>query len=178
MEDYDQKLPHHDPEEGFDDTEPEARPIWAFTIGSVLVLVLVIWSLGQYFEKVWNDAVYEKVLAPPSEQLRDVRSRDEWALTHYQYQEPTRKQVRIPVDRAEVLFLQESAAGKTFYPAKPTLPKKEEPDVAAPGAAGAPGGTPSITDAAAAKFPANGPASATDKAAAKAEATADKKKKK
>jgi hypothetical protein len=181
MEDYDQPLPHHDPQEGFDRTEPEAKPIWAFAVGSVLVLVLVIWSLQQYFEKVWSDAVYEKVLAPPSEQLHDVRSRDQWALTHYQYQEPTKKQVRIPLDRAEELFLKESAEGKTFYPAKPTLPKKEEPDAgaaAAPGAAGTPGAGLSITDAAAAKFPANGPAPQPIKDAAKKDASKNLKKKK
>ena len=159
MHEYDHKLPHHSPEEGFDDTEPEAAPIWAFTVGSVLVLVLVIWSLQQYFEKVWNDAVYERVLAPTSVQLQDVRNRDEWALTHYQYQEPTKKQVRIPIDRAEELFLKESAAGKTFYPAKPTLPKPETPDAAAPGAAApgaatpgaAPGAAPAAAPKAAAK---------------------------
>jgi hypothetical protein len=39
--------------------------------------------------------------------------------------------VRIPVDRAMDLMLQDAAAGKTFYPAKATVPKKEEP-VAAP----------------------------------------------
>ena len=168
MDVYDHKPAHHEPNEGFDPAEPEAKPIWAFTIGSVLVLVLVIWSLQQYFEKVWNDAVYEKVLAPPSEQLQDVRNRDDWALTHYQYQEPTKKQVRIPVDRAEELFLKEAAEGKTFYPAKPTVPKKEEPDTT--------GGAspPSITDTSAAAFPANGPASANEKA----KAAVDRKQKK
>jgi hypothetical protein len=161
------KIGHHDASEGFDHTEPQAPKIWAVTVGSVLVLVLVIWSLQQYFEKVWNDAVYEKVLAPPSVQLQDVRDRDEWALTHYQYQEPTKKQVRIPVDRAEELFLKEAAEGKTFYPGKPTVPKKEEPDTA-----GAP--PTSIADAAAAAFPANGPA----QQPVKAEAAAERKQKK
>jgi hypothetical protein len=160
---HEQKIGHHDPSEGFDPTEPQAPKIWAFTVGSVLVLVVVIWSLQQYFEKVWNDAVFEKVLAPPSEQLQDVRNRDEWALTHYQYQEPTKKQVRIPVERAQELFLKEAAEGKTFYPAKPTLPKKEEPDAGASGAAPAAGG-----DAAA-------PAPATKAPAAKAPAAKKKK---
>jgi hypothetical protein len=168
MHEQEHKIGHHDPSEGFDPTEPRAPQIWAFTVGSVLVLVLVIWSLQQYFEKMWTDAVYEKVLAPPSEQLQDVRDRDEWALTHYQYQEPTKKQVRIPVDRAEELFLKEAAEGKTFYPAKPTVPKKEEPD-ATGGASPA-----SITDQAAAAFPANGPATSNDKA----KAAVDRKQKK
>jgi hypothetical protein len=54
-------------------------------------------------------------------------------------------QVRIPVDQAMDLVLQDAAAGKTFYPAKATLPKKEEPVLAvpAPGPAGAaPAATP------------------------------------
>jgi hypothetical protein len=172
MQDYDKKIKHHDASEGFDDSEPAAVPIWAFTVGSVVILVVVIWALQQYFEKVWNDAVYQKILAPPSEQLRDVRMRDEWALTHYAYQEPTKKQIRIPIERAEELVLQDAAAGKTFYPAKATLPKKEEPDAGAAGAPGAPAGT-SIIDAAVTKFPGNGPATSNEKATA-----ADERKKK
>jgi hypothetical protein len=127
-----------DPTEGFDRTEPSSGPIWAFTIASVLVLVVVIWALQQYFDKVWNEAVYEKVLAPPSEELKTVRGRDDWDLSHSMYLDKKSGQVRIPLDRAQDLFLKEVAAGKPFYPGKPTLPKKEEPDTnaaAAPGAA-------------------------------------------
>jgi hypothetical protein len=142
MHEHEHIRPHHDASEGFDPTEPTAPQIWGFAIGSVVILVVVILALQQYFEKVWDDAVHEKVLAAPSEQLQEVRNRDEWALTHYQYQEPTKKQVRIPLERAEELFLKESAEGKTFYPAKPTAPKKEEPDVPAPGAAPAAGAGP------------------------------------
>ena len=38
-----------------------------------------------YFEKIWKEAVYEKVLALPSEQLQDLRNREDWNLTHYMY---------------------------------------------------------------------------------------------
>jgi hypothetical protein len=44
--------------------------------------------------------------------------------------------VRIPLDRAMDLFSQEAANGKVFYPAKATVPKKEEPTPAAPAAGG------------------------------------------
>ncbi len=117
---------HHDASEGFDHSEPAAPQIWAFTIGSVITLVLVIFALQQYFEKTWNDAVYEKVLAAPSQELQDLRNRDDWALTHYSYQDKSKGQVRIPLERAQELVLQDAAQGKTFYPAKPTLPKSEE----------------------------------------------------
>jgi hypothetical protein len=136
-------ITHHDPGEGFDHGEPNVKSIWAFTVVSIVVLVLVIVALQQYFVKIWSDAVTEKVLTAPNEQLQMVRGRDDWDLTHFMYLDKKSGQVRIPVDRATDLFLQEVNAGKPFYPGKPTVPKKEEPLAAptpAPGAAaGAPG---------------------------------------
>jgi hypothetical protein len=128
-----------DPREGFDRAEPSARAILLFAIGSLGLLVLTILAIQQYFDHIWSEAVYEKVLAPPSEQLKEVRGRDDWNLTHYLYMDKASGQVRIPVDRAMELVLQDAAAGKTFYPAKATAPKKEEPAIAAsaPGAASA-----------------------------------------
>ncbi len=123
---------HHEPSEGFDYTEPQAPKIWAFTIGSVIILVVVIVALQQYFDKIWNDAVYEKVLAAPSQELQDQRNRDDWALTHYRYEDKSKGQVRIPLDRAQELFLKEAAEGKTFYPAKPTLPKNDADEKSPP----------------------------------------------
>jgi hypothetical protein len=128
-----------DPREGFDRAEPSVGAIFGFAIGSVILLVITIFAIQQYFEHIWNQAVYEKVLAPPSEQLRELRGRDDWNLTHYLYMDKASGQVRIPVDQAMDLLLKDAAAGKTFYPAKATVPKKEEPAAPVPGAPGAPG---------------------------------------
>ena len=126
MSEHDLVRAHHDPSEGFDHSEPATGQIWAFTIGSVVILVVVIIALQQYFDKIWNDAVSQKVLEAPSQQLQDLRNRDDWALTHYGYVDKSKGQVRIPLERAQELFLQDAAAGKTFYPAKPTAPKPED----------------------------------------------------
>jgi len=128
---YEHPIGHHNPSEGFDRSEPRTGAIWGFTIGSVLALALVIGALQQYFEKIWNDAVYEKILSPPSQELQTVRARDDWDLTHYMYLHKETGQVRIPLERAQELFMKEVAAGKPFYPGKPTVPKKEEPDTSA-----------------------------------------------
>jgi hypothetical protein len=138
-----------DPREGFDRDEPSAGAIASFAIGSLVLLVMTILAIQQYFDHIWSQAVYEKVLAPPSEQLKEVRGRDDWNLTHYLYMDKASGQVRIPVDRAMELVLQDAAAGKTFYPAKATMPKKEEPAAAAP-APGAAGMPPAATPPAAA----------------------------
>jgi hypothetical protein len=127
-----------DPREGFDRAEPSAGAIATFAVGSLILLVLTILAIQQYFDHIWNEAVYEKVLAPPSGLLREVRGRDDWNLTHYMYMDKASGQVRIPVDRAMDLLLQDAAAGKTFYPAKEYVPKKEEPALPAAGAAATP----------------------------------------
>ena len=128
---------HHEPSEGFDRTEPKTGTIWFFAIGSVIVLIVVIGALQQYFDKIWNEAVYQKVLVPSSPELKTVRARDDWDLTHYMYLNKETGQVRIPVEQAQELFMKEVVAGKPFYPGKPTVPKKEEPDASASAAAGA-----------------------------------------
>ncbi len=130
-------LRHANPEEGFDRTEPNAGSIWGFTIGSIVVLAVVIGALSGYFFKIWSEAEQQKILTAPDPQLDMVRGRDQWDLTHYMYLDKKTGQVRIPVDEARKLFLAETEAGKPFYPGKATVPKKEEPAAAAPGAPGA-----------------------------------------
>jgi hypothetical protein len=126
MSELESRIQHHDPSEGFDRTEPASKAIWAFTIGSVVVLIITIGALEQYFEKIWNDAVQEKILSAPSTELETVRHRDDWDLTHYMYLNKESGQVRIPLERAQDLFMKEVAAGKPFYPGKASAPKKED----------------------------------------------------
>ncbi len=92
----DQEIRHADAREGFDDTEPRAGAIAAFAIGSVALLILTIVALEVYFNHIWEEAVYEKVLAPPSEQLNALHSREDWFLTHYSYADKKNGVVRIP----------------------------------------------------------------------------------
>ena len=103
---YDHPIAHHDPEEGFDSTEPNTPAIWLFTIVSVLGLILVIVAVQGYFEQIWKEAVYERVLSVPSEQLREVHNRDAWNLTHYMYGDldKSTNRVRIPIDKAMQAF--------------------------------------------------------------------------
>jgi hypothetical protein len=132
----DEHIRHADSREGYDHSEPRAGAIAAFAIGSVILLIITIGALEVYFNHIWEEAVYEKVLAPPSEQLKELHFREDWFLTHYSYADKKNGVVRIPLDRAMELFSQEAAQGKLFYPAKNVLPKKD--DAAAPTPAPAP----------------------------------------
>lgn len=155
---YEHEIEKHSPEEGFDPTEPAAPSIWAFTIGSLVLLVVVILAVQAYFQGVWNQAVYEKVLAVPGQEVGDLHALENWRLTHYEYTDPSKTSVRIPLEEARKAFLADAQAGKTFYPAKPTEPKPETVDqpAAAPGAApaAAPGQAPTPGQAPAAAQPA------------------------
>jgi hypothetical protein len=124
---YDQPLPHHDPSEGFDGTEPDSKSITGFVIASVITLVVVILALQFYFNGVWNAMVSERVLSVPGGELATQRQLEEWRFTHYEYTDKSKSTVRIPLDRARQLYLEDAKAGKTFYPAKPTEPKPETP---------------------------------------------------
>lgn len=173
-EDYDHPIEHHDPSEGFDRSEPNTPAIWLFTVVSVLGLVLVIAAVQGYFEQIWKEAVYDRVLSVPSEQLQDVRNRDAWNLTHYMYGnlDKSTNRVRIPIDKAMQAFAAEAAAGKLFYPAKATAIKVEEPAAGAAPAAGAPAAAPGAGSASGAA-PVNGAPAAM--AAPAATPTANKK---
>ncbi len=128
-EEYDHPIPKHDPKEGFDRGDPAVAKIFIFTAVSLAVLVLVIVSIQVYFEDLYQKAVYEKILSVPSEQLQDVRNRDAWNLSHYMYGDLNKNsgRVRIPLDKAMELNLQDAQAGKVFYPAKPSPVKPVDP---------------------------------------------------
>ncbi len=119
----------HDPKEGFDRSDPAVAKIFLFTSISLVVLALMIFAIQQYFEDIYAKAVYEKILSAPSEQLQDLRNRTAWNLSHYMYgdHDPKSGRVRIPLDKAMELNLQDAQAGKTFYPAKPAAVKPYSP---------------------------------------------------
>ncbi len=125
---YEHPIEHHDPKEGFDPGEPEVGAIFMFTGGSVVLLILVIVAIAMWFNQDYQEAVYQKILAPPSGQLLDLRARDAWNMSHYMYGDLKKdsNRVRIPVDAAMDDFVKEAGAGKLFYPAKATAPKKDD----------------------------------------------------
>jgi hypothetical protein len=152
-EEYDHPIAHHDPDEGFDATEPNTPAIWLFTVVSIIGLILVIVAVQGYFDQIYKEAVYQRVLTAPSELLQDVRNRDAWNMTHYMWGnlDKSSNRVRMPIDKAMQTFAAEAAAGKLFYPAKDTPIKKDEPGAATTPAGATPGAATPATPAEPAK---------------------------
>ena len=93
----------------------------------LVLLVVVIFALQNYFVAELGSAVETRVLSARPVEVRDLRALEAWRLSHYEYTTPEKKEVRLPLERARELVLSEAKAGKTFYPAKPSTPKPEAP---------------------------------------------------
>jgi hypothetical protein len=114
--------------EGYDHSEPQALSITLFSLATILTLVLVIVGVQFYFDKIWDKAVHDRVLAPPSEELKSLHAREDSQLFRYSYVDKGKGVVRVPVDRAMELYSKEASEGKYFHPVKPMAPKPEQPE--------------------------------------------------
>jgi hypothetical protein len=116
---------------GFDAEEPNAMGILLFTGATVVLFIAVVIGVTYYFNHVYERREYEQVLAPPSQQLKELHAREDQELTHYTYVDKAKGQVRIPLNRAMELLVKEAAEGKLKYPTVDQPVKKVEPVVQA-----------------------------------------------
>jgi hypothetical protein len=110
---------------GFDTAEVNARGVTIFLVVTVLMLVVVIGGVQFYFNSIQEREFYEKVMAPVSDDLRDLRAREDGQLGSYGYVNKDAGVVRIPVSRAMQLLAKEAADGKLPYPTQDQKAKKE-----------------------------------------------------
>jgi hypothetical protein len=112
---------------GYDGEDPKSRFVGVFMAASVLALVLMLLGLQAFYDRVKEQQVYIKQLAPVAEDLRNVRAREESELHSYRYIDRNRGTVRLPIERAMELFVKEAARGKLAYPTQPAPVKPIEP---------------------------------------------------
>ena len=123
---------------GFDADEPNTRGIFIFIVASVAMFAAVVVGVSYYYNSVYERIEYENVLKPVSQELADLHAREDWNLTHYGYIDKAKAQVRIPIDRAMELLVQEAGVGKLRYPQNDQPVKKLEPAAQTPAPAPAP----------------------------------------
>ena len=124
---------------GFDRQDPQALVIALFAIASVVALVLVMLAVQIFYQHGRDQQIYEKVLLPVSQDLLDLRAREDSSLQSYGYSNKEKTQIRVPIDRAMALIVKEYADGKLQYSTKPTPVKPLMPVAApTPGTSGAP----------------------------------------
>lgn len=115
---------------GFDRQEVDARFIGIFTIGTVVLLAAMIFAIQRYHDLNYNQQIYERVLSPVSEDLRNLRAREDQHLHSYEYISREKGTVRLTIDRAMTLLAEEYEAGQLKYPTTPYPVVVEEEAVA------------------------------------------------
>jgi hypothetical protein len=131
----------------YDHSEPRSRMIAIYMAATVVFLVFIGIAIQAYYELTYNNEEYQRVLSQDNWTLRDLRNKEQWELTHYGYVEKEKGTVRIPIDQAMQLILQDNAENKLKYPTNPYPVKTPEqlaaagtPAVSAPGATAATAG--------------------------------------
>ncbi len=94
---------------GFDIEEPNAKAIFVFVAALVMMFVLVVIGVQQYYAYLRAEQEHESIEVPPSEQLRELRAREDWELTHYRRLDKAKGVVQLPVERAMELLIKEQA---------------------------------------------------------------------
>jgi len=130
---YREELPGDHPY-SYDHSEPKYSLIAILAASSFILLIFVGIGIQFYYERTESEAVYDRVLSQPSWQLQDLRNKEAWELTHYAYWDKNKGTVRIPVEQAMKLVVQEAAEGRTKYPTNP-YPVKTAAQLAAASAA-------------------------------------------
>jgi hypothetical protein len=117
---------------GFDPGEPNAKGLAIFIFVFVVLLVVIFAGTTGYFNWAWERQTQEAVLGKPSEDLADLRAREDLQLKTYGYINKEKGRIQLPIERAMELVAAEAAAGKPKYPTVATPVKKiEEVPVAA-----------------------------------------------
>jgi hypothetical protein len=124
---------HGEHPHSYDRAEPKYSIIWIFGITTVVMLVFIGIGVQMYYERVESTAVQDMVLSQDSWQLGDLRSKENWELSHYSHYDKTKGTMRIPIEQAMKLVAQEAATGQFKYPTNPYAVKTAA-DLAATGA--------------------------------------------
>ncbi len=95
---------------GFDRTEPRTRFIALFGLGTFALLVIAILWLQSYVDRVREQEIFVKVEEPVSADLKALHAREDEQLYTYRYIDRAKGTVRIPIDRAMALVVQEAHA--------------------------------------------------------------------
>lgn len=105
--------------DGYEKSEPRMGLVAAVFGAVVVALILVVLAVQAIYDRVLEQQIYVKVLAPVSEDLKDLRAREDEQLHSYRYIDRASGAVRIPIERAMELLEKESAEGRLPYPTRP-----------------------------------------------------------
>lgn len=97
---------------GYEKTDINANKVIMFFVLGIIVTVIIVIFLLDYFKAVRDDTVYRAVLQPESAVLRDLRARESEELATYKLLDAENWIYRIPIERAKKLLAEEAYRAK------------------------------------------------------------------
>ena len=82
--------------------------IIGFSAAGLVILVVIIVILRDYFMIEKEEIVYNTILKPVSAELRDIRARESETLNNYKLLDKQKGIYQIPIERAMQLLAEES----------------------------------------------------------------------
>lgn len=126
-------------EVGYNRQDPQAAPVAVFAAGILVTLLLCFIFVISYYGWALESEQYRFQMAPIAQDYKVSEANAAKILHQSGYTNKDRTGVRLTVERAMDLFLQEAQAKKAFYPTAPAAVKVDAPvAAAAPAAAGTP----------------------------------------
>lgn len=93
---------------GYEKADINVNKVILFFVLGVIVTVIILIFLLDYFKAVREDTIYGAVLRPESATLRELRARENEELTTYKIIDADKGIYRIPIERAKKLFAEEA----------------------------------------------------------------------
>jgi hypothetical protein len=97
---------------GYEKQDASVRSLVGVIVVSVIVLIIAIVLLYDYFIAVREEVVLENVLQPESPDLRKLHADESEVLSSYQLLDSAKGTYQVPIDSAMALLARE-AAGTT-----------------------------------------------------------------
>ncbi len=89
-----------EPNEGYEKRDVSANKVIFVGVMGILLLVVMVVAMIDYFTVFTEEQIYETVLKPESSTLRELRAREAEALHSYKLLDATGGVYQIPVERA------------------------------------------------------------------------------
>ena len=100
---------------GYEKSDTRGSRVFFGLILAVVLLVLIIVGLNIFYNMTEDEIVYENVLSQKNPRLQELRAEETKKLTSYAWVDSSKGIVRIPVDRAMELMVNEAYTKRTGH---------------------------------------------------------------
>jgi hypothetical protein len=142
---YREEFPDEHPH-SYDHQEPKGSLLFILFGVSVALVLFIAIGVQFYYDRFREQQVFDSVLAPPNNQLTDLRAKEDQELHSYGYADKAVGKVRMPIERAMELVAQEARENRVKWPTKDYAVKTAE-ELAAGAPAVSPAGAAAANDA-------------------------------